>query len=188
MTRVNHETGGRLIRRNAAVQEIAIPITVFAALRRAVDQEAGPLVAVRALHEAGYQVGREGGAGLRAEVTDHMGADAFWGRLETFLRRRGWGTLRHERPHPGVGILRSTDWIEATPEAIDPEGSCAFSTGFLGGVLTDLSGASVAVLEVTCRTRGDDACRFAFGAEGVIQNLYGRMLDGADLDRALSEL
>ena len=51
-----------------------------------------------------------------------------------------------------------------------------------------MAGGPVAVLEVTCRTRGDDACAFAFGSEGAVHELYGKLLEGADLDGALDAL
>jgi hypothetical protein len=71
---------------------------------------------------------------------------------------------------------------------MDADASCCFSTGFLSGLLSELAGGPVAVLEIGCRTRGADACRFAFGSEQVIHDLYGRLLDGADFDGALAAL
>lgn len=168
-----------------------MPITVFAVLRRELEKEAGTLPAVRALHHAGYAAGAEAAAGFgsgdRDEVSG-LGASDFWRRIERFFERKGWGSLKHETAHPGVGVLVSGDWAEASGAEVDPEGSCSFTTGFLAGLLSELADRPVAVLEVTCRTRGDDACRFAFGSEAVVHELYGHLLDGADLGRALSEI
>ncbi|MDZ7779214.1 MAG: V4R domain-containing protein [Gemmatimonadota bacterium] len=176
---------------NGEVPEIAVPVTVFRVLRRELEKEVGTLPAVRALHHAGYETGTAAASDLVGhggrELSD-LPSSEFWDRVERSFQRRGWGTLGHEDAHPGVGILRTKDWVEARGDEPDPEGSCSFSTGYLAGLLSELSGRPVAVLEVSCRSRGDDACRFAFGSETVIHELYGRMLDGADLSRALTEL
>ncbi len=176
----------------ASTKEVVVPVQVFTVLRRELEEEVGTLPAVRALHHAGYAAG--GGAAASFESNGpaasppEVTAEEFWRRIERFFSKRGWGTLSHDDVHPGVGVLKSPDWLEATPDETDPEGSCSFTTGYLAGLLSELSGRPVAVLEVTCRSRGDDACRFAFGSEAVIHDLYGRMLEGADLDRALEAL
>lgn len=169
-----------------------MPVQVFTALRRELEQEVGTLPAVRALHQAGYASGvdavealRSGGAG---EALPDLAARDFWERTTQFFRKRGWGTLSHDARHAGVGLLRSADWVEAEVDQPDPESSCSFSTGFLSGLLSELAGAPVAVLEVTCRGRGDGECAFAFGSEAVIHDLYGHMVDGADLQGALEAL
>ena len=174
-----------------AQREIAVPVSVFAALRAELEKEAGTLPTVHALHHAGYTAGvaaaasfaRDGGAPPQS-----LGVDAFWSKLADFFGRRGWGTLRHEPAHPAVGVLTSADWAEAAGEEGGPEASCHFSTGFLSGILSELAGAPVAVLEVGCRLRGQDECRFAFGSEGVIHQLYGRLVDGGDFEGALAAL
>lgn len=177
--------------RNGETREIAVPVTVFTVLRRELEKEVGTLPAVRALHHAGYEAGTAAAGSLtgrgRSDISG-LRSREFWDRVERFFQRRGWGTLGHDDAHPGVGVLRTEDWVEARGDETDPEGSCSFSTGFLAGLLSEVSGRPVAVLETSCRSRGDDACRFAFGSETVIHELYGRMLDGADLSRALTEL
>ncbi|NIX42216.1 MAG: hypothetical protein GWN06_24335, partial [Gemmatimonadetes bacterium] len=54
--------------------------------------------------------------------------------------------------------------------------------------LTELAGGPIAVLEVSCRARGDDCCDFAFGSETAIHGLYGRLLQGENLQAALAAL
>jgi V4R domain len=172
-------------------REIAVPVSVFAALRAELEREAGALPTVHALHHAGYAAGAAAAAGLVGGAdagSMSLGESAFWTKLAEFFGRRGWGTLRHERPHRAVGLLSSVDWAEAADGGDDPDASCHFSTGFLSGLLTEVAGGPVAVLEVACRTRGDDACRFVFGSEGAIHELYGRLLDGVELDGALAAL
>lgn len=169
--------------------EVALPAAALAELRRALRAEAGPLATVHALHAAGY-----GAGGPLFEVfsgtgdLDDRDEEAFWGGLSDFLARRGWGTLAHSAPHPGIGLLSSGNWPEATPQAPERQPACAFGAGLLSSLLTHAAGGPVAVLEVGCRSRGDDRCTFAFGSEAAVHELYGLLLDGRDLDTALSEL
>jgi predicted hydrocarbon binding protein len=177
--------------KSVGVREIAVPVTVFTVLRRELEKEAGTLPAVKSLHHAGYEVGTEaavGFAGGDGDRATELSRTAFWHRMERFFRSKGWGSVQHEDAHPGVGILTSSDWVESASQEIDPEGTCSFSTGFLAGLLSAITDRPIAVLEVTCRTRGDDACRFAFGSEVVVHELYGRMLEGSDLRGALTEI
>jgi len=98
------------------------------------------------------------------------------------------GDAGEQQPHRAVGVLSSTDWAEAAQAEGGPEASCHFSTGFLSGILSELAGGPVAVLEVGCRMRGESSCRFAFGSEGAIHELYGKLLENPDLAGALEAL
>jgi len=164
---------------------------VFGSLRAELEKEAGTLPTVHALHHAGYSAGVAASAAFRQQGgadPQSLGQDAFWSKVADFFAKRGWGTLAHGRPHRAVGVLTSADWAEASAGPVDPDASCHFSAGFLSGLLSELAGGRVAVLEVGCRTRGGAACQFAFGSEGAIHELYGRLLEGADLDAALTAL
>lgn len=175
----------------APPREIAVPVSVFESLREELEKEAGTLQTVRALHHAGYDAGLAAALSVNQEAggdSFQLNADGFWSTLSQFFSKRGWGTLRHRSVHPAVGILSSADWAEARPDRMRSDATCGFSAGFLSGMLSQLAGGPVAVLEVDCRTRGGHACEFAFGSETAIHDLYGRLLDGADLDRALQEL
>jgi hypothetical protein len=167
-----------------------VPVSVFGALRTELAKEAGTLPTVHALHHAGYHAGTKAAATLAGadKGSAALAQGVFWTNLGAFFSQRGWGTLRHEATHEGVGFLSSSDWAESSDGEIDHDASCFFSTGFLSGLLSELAGGPVAVLEVGCRTRGEESCRFAFGSETVIHDLYGRLLDGADLDGALAAL
>jgi hypothetical protein len=174
-----------------APREIAVPVSVFGALRTQLAKEAGILPMVHALHHAGYEAGTGAAPMLVGSAKSGPAAltqDVFWVKLADFFSQRGWGTLRHEAAHTAVGLLSSVDWAEAGDGEVDPDASCCFSTGFLSGLLSELAGGPVAVLEVGCRTRGEDKCQFAFGSETAIHDLYGRLLDGVDLDGALAAL
>lgn len=174
-----------------AHQEIAVPASIFATLRKELAKEAGVLPTIHALHASGYAAGSAAAGAFRTSQGEDVQAvpqDEFWARIGAFFARRGWGTLTHVPRHPAVGLLTSADWVEGGEAHEEEDASCSFSTGFLSGLLTDLAGGPVAVLEVTCRGRGDGTCTFAFGAASAIHEVYGQLLDGAELDSALAAL
>jgi hypothetical protein len=172
-------------------REVAVPVSVFEAIRAEFEKDTGTLRTVRAMHHAGYEAGvsasehlnREAGGDVRS-----LGTAAFWAQLSAYFEKRGWGSLEHRSPHAAVSLLTSTNWAEVMAGRPRPEGSCSFSSGFLSGLLSQLAGGAVAVLEVKCRSRGDDACSFAFGSETAIHDLYGHMLGDHDLEQALQAL
>lgn len=172
-------------------REIAVPVSVFDSLRSGLEGTAGTLQTVHALHDAGYKAGRDAVGTLHREAggdSMSLGNAAFWDHLSDFLSKRGWGSLRHQAIHSAVGMLTSGDWAEAEGGEVSDDASCSFSSGYLSGLLSELAGGPIAVLEVSCRGRGDGACDFAFGSETAIHHLYGRLLDGEGLDTALAEL
>lgn len=172
-------------------RDVAMPAIGLAALRRQLEREAGALVAIHALHAAGYGAGealwemlRKGPARELAELDE----ETFWERLAAVLGRRGWGTITHRPAHPGVGLLASSDWAEALGGGDEEQPSCSFSTGLLSGLLSGAAGGPVAVLEVSCRATGDERCTFAFGSAATVHDLYGLLLDGRPLESALASL
>ncbi len=169
-------------------REVAVPARGLTELRRSLRDEVGPLASVQALHAAGYAAGEEYYRGFLHAASDDvsaMGSEGFWRHLRRYFRQKGWGELRHEAPHPGVGLLRSGDWAEASADS-ESQPSCAFSTGLLSNFLTHAAGGAVAVLEIDCVSTGSDCCSFAFGSEATIQELYGVLLEGSSLDDALA--
>lgn len=170
------------------MRDIAVPGSLLATLRLELEREVGALPAIHVLHSAGYAVGAAAAAGFREGVADvgSLPEDVFWARMSGFFAQRGWGSLSHRDAGDAVGLLVSDDWAEVVEESQqDDDASCSFSAGFLGGLLSELAGGPIAVLEVSCRGRGDEACTFAFGSEDAVHHLYGRLLDGSDLDHAL---
>ena len=136
--------------KGGAPREIAVPVSVFGALRTELAKEAGMLPTVHALHRAGYQAGTGAAATLVGSAKSGSAAlaqDVFWVKLADFFSQRGWGTLLHDSAHTAVGILSSVDWAEASDGDVDPDASCCFSTGFLSGLLSELVGGPVAVLD-----------------------------------------
>lgn len=175
----------------SVLREVAVPVSVFAILRKELASEAGILPTIHAFHAAGYQAGTVAADTFRNgpdEDVSSLTEDEFWTRLTSFFSRRGWGSLTRTTSNPAVGLLVSQDWVESTDIEVSDDATCSFSTGFLSGFLTVLAGGPVAVLEVECRGRGGGSCSFAFGSEAAVHELYGQLLDGRDLQGALAEL
>lgn len=176
--------------RNREYREVTVPVSLLGTVRRHLAREAGSLPAIHALHAAGYDAGTEALDALRASGDGDLGElpeEAFWSRVTTFFSRRGWGTLRVATEHPAVGLLMSANWAESASPGGE-EAACSFTSGFLSGLLSRVAGGPIAVLEVACRGRSDDRCCFAFGSESAIHELYGRLMEDGDLERALAGL
>lgn len=171
-------------------QDFALPAASLAALRRALAAELGGDGAARALQQAGHAAGDAIFERIEArtgppEETPHT---AFWRGLAAICRSLGWGDLRHEEVHPGVGALEADDWFEArtAPDASRP--SCFFTTGVLANVLGQAAGEDVAVLHVECRAAGGSRCRFLFGGRQTMEAVYGDLMAGRDADAAIAAL
>jgi len=173
-------------------RDVAVPPQAFVALRRALLEKAGALSAVHALRSAGYEVGVTLADVFAREVQGgdptSLDRSTYFARLSRFLEARGWGQLHHSAIHRGVGLMSSSDWAEATPEGDEDQPSCAFSSGMLAAFLTRTAGAPVAVIQVGCRSRGDESCSFAFGSEAAVEGLYHLLSENHDLETALAEL
>ena len=175
--------------------ELALPVKSLAAMRVSLTKEVGPDVAARALRAAGYASGdafflaltQAFGEGGGSPQFGGLGLATFWRRISQLFSTRGWGTFAHESVHPGIGALDSVNWVEALPEsALRP--SCFYTTGLLANLLGQTSGEEVAVLEVECRSRGDQRCRFLFGAPQTLKALYGRVRLGEPVDESITAL
>lgn len=114
--------------------------------------------------------------------------DEFWNGLARLFSELGWGQLTHETPRPGVGGLVAREWWESAGERSAAHPACHLTTGALAELLRRVAGHTVAVLEVECRTRGDDACRWVFGGEETLEQVFREMQDGASYGRALDAL
>jgi predicted hydrocarbon binding protein len=171
-------------------REVSIPAAVFDHLRAALAEGAGEAAGIAALHAAGFAAGEEmydlfDPSG--SSPPSALGATAFWTKLARFFGDRGWGELDSESPHPGIAVLVSDDWAEADASG-EEHSTCAFTSGVLSYLLSRTAGAPVAVLETSCRARGDDRCAFAFGSERSIQGLYTQLVEGHSFSEALARL
>ena len=160
-------------------REITMPAWTFSALRDELGKISDKHSSTTLLQKVGYRSGISSSAvfkeGLNSAVLETM-QSTFWTHLCDFFSCRGWGTLVVDSDHPGLGFLTSNDWAEAMTAEVDRNASCCFSTGFISGLLSEIVGSPVAVLEAKCRARGDRACEFAFGAEQAVRELYSQLI------------
>jgi hypothetical protein len=173
------------------VRELRLPGSILFDIRRSFDGETDPATSARALQEAGYATGAsvfDGYAAMAATDPAELEADRFRETLSRFLEGQGWGTLSQERVHPGLGLIRSRDWGESASASAGDGPGCAFSVGMLSIIFEQTAESSVAVLEVSCRGKGDSACAFTFGSNEAVGRLRTLLQGGETSDAALGQL
>lgn len=159
---------------------------------RAALLKSGDAQAAVALQEAGYAGGDalfssfrrwlEQRTDIRAEDLD---LGAFEQRLSEFFRETGWGTMSIGSLDDVVATLDSADWSESDRGAAMPYPACHISTGMFADLFGRLAGAPVAVLEVECRSAGQERCRFLVGSPEVMNLVYDEMGRGASYEEAV---
>jgi uncharacterized protein len=171
-------------------QELVLPVASFAALRAALVDALGADAAADALRRSGFAAGDALFSLLTGTHADAagIGADRFWAELSGLFATRGWGQVSFSRVHEGVAALDSADWVEARLSGDAQQPSCHFSTGMLANVLGQAAGAEIAVLEVQCRSRGDDHCRFLFGGRTALYRVYEDIVGGVTAEGAIAQL
>jgi uncharacterized protein len=171
--------------------ELALPVASLAALRAALIETVGADAAAHALRAAGYAAGDAFFSMLAGPGEADPGqapADRFWHDLSRLFTSRGWGQVSYQQAHDGVGSLEASDWVEARTDASSEQPSCHFTTGVLANILGHAADDEVAVLEVECRSRGDQRCRFLFGGADAVYRVYDRIAAGTPADSAVAEL
>jgi predicted hydrocarbon binding protein len=144
-------------------------------------------VAADILHEAGFASGEALAADWaehvkrRTGLADPGNLDASWfgPLLAEVCRDMGWGALELSAIDDRALVAASSDWAEAEPGTTSEPG-CYFTCGCLAAFLTAESGASIAVLEVACRSRGDDRCSFLAAGAETLAAVYDLMAAGRD--------
>jgi predicted hydrocarbon binding protein len=162
-------------------------------LRASLERDAG-LQAATHLQEAGFAGGEElyevFARWLSAEKQVDSPGDLdvqFLGEvLSEFFAQQGWGKLTVLPLGDAVLALDSTDWAEALDQPQGEYPSCHLSCGLLADFLGRVSQGQVAVMEVECRTRGDQKCRFLAGAPETLSVLYDRMAQGSGYVEAIA--
>jgi V4R domain-containing protein len=156
-------------------------------------QSHAPDAAVSVLQETGFASG-EGifqaftawlpeGAGV--ESTDQLDGERLSEVLSAFFEVKGFGPIG-VTPLPGGALaLDSTAWAEAEPGTAQAP-MCFFTAGMLADFLGRLSGESVAVMEVECRSKGDERCRFLSAMPETLQKVYEAMTNGQTYEEALT--
>lgn len=104
--------------------------------------------------------------------------------LATFFTDMRWGTLSISPLGSGALAVDSPDWVEADPGSAEIP-MCFFTAGLLADFLGRLSGEAVSVMEVECRSRSDDRCRFLSGSPETLQRVYAEMTAGRSYEEAL---
>lgn len=146
---------------------------------------AGPGFAAEILQDAGFASGQELYGDWCAQVASRAGlADA--GRLDAgwfgplfadVCGSLGWGSVAVAPVADRAVLFSSPDWTEAEPGKTEHP-SCYFTCGCLAAFLTAQAGAALAVLEVECRSSGDDQCRFLAGSAGTLASVYDLIAAG----------
>ena len=171
--------------------ELTVPGSTLLHIRQVLVDQVDAATATRMLFDTGFATGEsvfdDFAAGTDADPTT-FGHDRFWMDLGEFLSTHGWGNFSHERIHPGLGVVRTEQWGESDPAAEASEPSCAFTSGMFSRVFTRIAASPIAVLEVSCRSRGDHDCSFAFGSKQAVGRLEGLLLENGSLDAALDLL
>lgn len=170
--------------------EVRLPTGGLVELRRAMEETATD-DAVRALREAGRRlaadvelvISERGGGPLPS-----LSMGVFWTELNRYFEEAGWGRVEHRKQGEGVGALVASDWAEADPNESRAAPGCHISTGLLAELLTSAVGKPVAVMEVSCRSQGDDTCQFLFGAPTTLLAVHRRLGQSGDLNDALAAI
>lgn len=140
---------------------------------------------VTILQEAGYAAG-EGLYKAFAAVNSptDLDADLLPATLSEFFTTSGWGTVTMSPVGTGALALDSGDWAEAQPGTSQTP-MCFFSAGMLADFLGRLSDETISVMEVECRSRGDERCRFLSATPDVLEKVYNEMTNGRSYAEAL---
>ena len=174
-----------------ALPRLSVPGNLLPNLREVLQREVGSDVSARILHQVGRDAGSDFEARLRSRLDASPGElspDDYFRELSETFDEMGWGTLTSTRVHPGLCLIETSEWAEGDANAPAREPSCHFTGGVFATLLAALAPAPIAVLEVTCRTRGDDACGFLFGSEDAIRGLHTLLVEGSTVDEALERL
>jgi len=164
-------------------------------LRASLERDTG-LQAAGYLQEAGFAGGEELYANFAEWLSRRRGVEepsqldvAFLGEvLGEFFVDQGWGRLDATPLGPAVLALDSAEWAEALDERQGEFPSCHLSCGLLADFFGRMSREMVAVMEVECRSRGEERCRFLAGSPETLGILYDRMAQGTGYLEALGVL
>lgn len=145
-----------------------------------------PEQSIAILQEAGYAAG-EGlfKAFTAANNPADLDADLLAPTLSEFFTTGGWGSVTVTPVGTGALAIDSSDWSEAEP-GTSQSPMCFFSAGMLADFLGRLSEETIAVMEVECRSKGDERCRFLSATPAVLEKVYTEMTQGRTYEEALA--
>ncbi len=161
-------------------------------LRASLERDTG-LQSATYLQEAGFAAGEELFQAFSAWLQASYGLEQpaqldikhLGSILDKFFQESGWGPLTVTPLSPAAVALDSTDWSEAGPAGSSSYPTCHVTSGMLADFLSRMSGGLVGVMEVECRSRGDDRCRFLAGAPETLDSVYAGMAQGQSYITAL---
>ncbi len=175
-------------------QMLALTRASLAALRAALIRDAGPAAAAY-LQEAGYAGGDALFASFSAWLRDRGSDDpaeldvpAFEAAATEYFRLAGWGSLAIGSLGEAVAALDSEDWGEADPSSALAQPSCHLTTGMFASFFGRIAEAPLAVLEVECRSMGDERCRFLIGNAQVMEHVYQQLESGVAYNEAVAAI
>ena len=170
---------------------VAITRDALAGLRDALMRDLG-YGAAGYLQETGYAGGGALFEAFRAWLAvrgapepESLSMGALQTHATDFFRECGWGSLAVGDLHETVATLDSADWGEATVGAGLEHPGCHLSSGMFADFFGRVAGATLAVMEVECRSAGYERCRFLLGSQEVLQQVYEGMAAGAPYDEAV---
>ena len=173
---------------------LAVTRDTLTALRSSLMRDTGA-AAAGYLQEAGYAGGQAlfeafrrwlGSRGRGAP--ESLSVDAFQREATEFFRQAGWGSLELGALDDAVATLDSSDWGEVDSNGGAELPTCHVSAGMFADFFGRLADAPLAVMEVECRSRGDERCRFLLGSTEVMQRVYEGMAAGDDYGAAVKAL
>lgn len=174
---------------------LRISAATLPALHRAIADGRDHGEAARLARQFGFESGPAFYEALREWVAEEMSGsieelspEQFWETIATFFSTVGWGELSFDRLHDGIAVLQSPDWAEAQVNSGARHPTCHVTTGVLADLLARVAGTDLAVLEVQCRSSGDDLCRFMVGGPEALGALYESLRQGRTLDQAIETL
>ncbi len=147
----------------------------------------------QALQEAGYAAGDATYAAFAkwlagAASVDHprdLAAPKMAEVLTRFFSTLGWGAVSVSPLADSAFAVDSSDWAEAQADAQLQYPGCYFTSGMLADFMSRIADATLAVMEVECRSRGDAHCRWLVGSPDTLTALYQHMAQGADYQNVL---
>ena len=173
---------------------IGVGSQVLHSLRQSLSRDLGEEAAVY-LQEAGFAAGKQvydcflswlpNFAGV-VDPTD-LDVSTLGEVLSAFFEALGWGSLTIDEAGKGALMITAPNWAEAEPNGTTRQPSCYVSSGLLANFMGRLSSTPVAVMEVECRTRADDHCRFIAGAPQTMEAVFKTLAAGGTYQSALQD-
>lgn len=172
---------------------IGVGNRVLHSLRQSLARDLGDRAAVY-LQEAGFAAGEQVYDSFLGWLPEFTGVDdpaqldagTLGEVLSAFFEALGWGGFTVKEAGKGALVITAQDWAESEVGAGAPQPSCYVTSGILTDFLGRLSSIPVAVMEVECRTRADQHCRFIAGAPETLDAVFDALANGDSYESILN--